>query len=260
MSYGLRIVNPAGEIVLDADASGHTYVGNATVTGAQTKFLSQLSPWHLEWVAPDTSVVPMFALRADSASVVAGGGAYRTGSVWTIIVHCVALAGCAGYATLANYTPTVYVFAPGAHADSHGLRLFNSAGGISYDLARPPLGVREVVTFPARAGYLSTAGVPSGDWAAYADGDAVAVTSGLTAAAIVGASTGYRLAQWVDTGEPDIEWGYGWTLSAGQLRRVRFWRSDGRPYASLDDYPAQTDQELHLPACTAYLADPTYLT
>jgi len=259
--WGLRIENPSGSIVFDADAAGHTYRGTATRVVSASKDLTALYPWVFEYTAP-TSAVPVFTYELSTSAIVCPQAWYRTtGNTWRCEVFCVAWAGSDEQSTITNVEPVVHVFAPGPQSGGWGMRLYTAAGDVTYDLERSPLFPREVISFPARSGVKDGALPPTGDWNTYQSGDSAARSSSFSKIGVFGGCAGILSTDILSLGEPDITYYYGWYLDTGVLKRVRFWALDNRPFGgSADPNDPDIYRELRLQECRAVLFDASILT
>lgn len=226
MSFGLRIENPSGQIVLDADAAGYTYRGQASkvVNASQSAPpWGQLLPWRFQWSAPDALFHPIVAVEVPTTALVWVQGYSGSGSTWTFDVHSArdnvngTSGGMVGSHILVQ--PTVHVFYPGAQAGgSYGLRLMNGSGQVTYDLSRTPVAPRELMAFPARSWTSSYLG-QSGDIAAVS-GDSQPIVSPTSPLLVLGAGAGGEAAmRETVNAEDEGRWSHGWIRSGNFLVR-----------------------------------------
>lgn len=265
-SYGLRIENPSGTLVVDADGSGHTYRGRATMSVSQSKSLdgfgrvTTINPWQFTWTAASSSALPLFAVGVESNKVFSIVDAVQSGANWTISVFGLNLVNCESGSLSTSATPTVYVFEPGTASGSYGLRLFDASGNVTYDLANPPLMIREGLAFPARTGAKYGAGTATGDWTTYKGGDSQSRATALSNYAVFGTCDGQTETYVISTGEEDILFQFGWCLDSGVLNRVRHFIFDNRPVVVAGgDTDTRISRYMELYACTALLLDASLL-
>ena len=156
MSYGLRITNPSGELVLSSDAKGLYCIGKATLQGsvvqASGSFPSSYpgrqwgySVYRISHAGP---IIPAVELvlnkRVSILSVVESSS-----GVWDVTAYCGDTADADGFDTV-QYAVDVWAYGlPLSAPSGYGMAIFNASGGCAYDLTRAnPLFPRAYVVFP----------------------------------------------------------------------------------------------------------------
>jgi hypothetical protein len=160
MAFGLRVVNPIGELVISDDGYLPVYLGTATLvstvqpvavgtaaTGTGTAGFSTLTfPYA-------GKIVPVLALPPGRI-----GAVYyceQSGTTWTMkasftdgtVLTNAALPTVGMYVQVA---PTVHVFGlPSSLAGLYGGALYNGSGALVAELARTPLFIRNRILLPA---------------------------------------------------------------------------------------------------------------
>ena len=146
MSYGLRIVNPTGELVVDSEARGLIAVHKATfvslvqengasVDGATPGRLAGYSTYTSNHSGPILLAVDLPAGK-NVGLIDVGGSA----GAWTITAYCADTPDPASGLSewdLTQYALDIWVFGfPASVASTWGLALFNSSGSLTYDFSR----------------------------------------------------------------------------------------------------------------------------
>lgn len=154
MTFGLKIVNPSGEVVLSSDTYFPVYLGRATLvsttqptavgsssTGTGTGGSSTLTFTYAG------QIVPVLGLPAGRNGMILGCS--RSGSTWTIRVShsdgaSITDITSPAFQMLVQSTPTVYVFGfPTSIGGTFGGAIWDAAGNLIGDLTRQPLFVRQ---------------------------------------------------------------------------------------------------------------------
>lgn len=257
MTHGIRITNPSNELVFDVGGSGHTYRGTATLQAAQSWQTNQLYPYEFRWTAPNNTATPVIGLPVNETSVVYLDYITRLSSgsaTWQIFVFSVTNATRLSASGPTGVQPVVHVWYPGANTVPYGVRLYAPNGTtVTYDLATGPLFIKEYAVFPQRA-YENFEGTsPSGDVLAW-DGDSQPFSSGLTNPVVVGSTGGFAQTYTYSSGEPDLNFVYGWRRSGSTMRRERLVWLDDQPFDVGDSIQAA------LAATRCAIIDPANLT
>jgi hypothetical protein len=249
MSWGLTITNPGGELVVDSDAKGMHYVGQATysanVVWTNNTFVHNRYHRRYSVTLANSAALPVVAIRPTTDRWLSVQKVFRSapGSA-TWYIDCYSADASMTGSSIADMTVTataeVHVFSthPGAGTD-YGLCLYDAAGNMTWDFGARPLFIRQVLAFP-----LQTVS------ATYRPGDAMALLGGLTTPLILNAAAHGKdnVAIGAVGTHEDSEYVFQ-TDGAGNLKRVRlptFWERgeevDGTPYTPQPDWalPART--------------------
>lgn len=158
MSYGLRITNPSGELVISSDAKLLSYLGKATRTSTAqaTSSLGGSSTYTFTYAG---LIVPALKLSTTQRGTVFSMS--QAGSTWTIKVSwwtTTAPLDANGFRTQ-NTNAEVFVYGfPLTRAADYGMLLFDSGGNLAADLTRRPLIVKERRSFSAGVNSVALAG------------------------------------------------------------------------------------------------------
>ncbi|XHS78490.1 hypothetical protein ACFJGW_00535 [Burkholderiaceae bacterium UC74_6] len=248
MTIGLRLKNPSGELVLDADVPGFRYlsrpspsVNGSIATSGGTP--SQLLPYQYVVNTGSDSIPPLAICRPATdrlmrvRDVVALGGGN-----WRIEVF-----GCA-VSSLAVMTPDIYVFCTMASSgQTWSQRLWDSNGVVTFDMGQKPMWLRGKTSFPAASGEFQLGiGWSSGSDAGF-NADNAAPPSGISIPGVIGTPVGSADALSDGDAEPTSYYQYAWCrTSGGNLERRVLWLGTERPsYTGATGYlayarPAQT--------------------
>lgn len=159
MTYGIRITNPIGELVLSSDTYFPVYLGMATFvsttqavgtgsasTGTGTGGFSTLTFNYAGQIVPVLGLPPGFRGAINQVTL--------SGSTWTIKVSYTDGSQNSDLSSPAfgmhiQAAPTVYVFGfPTALGGTYGLAIYNASGVLVGDLTRQPLVIRQRVALP----------------------------------------------------------------------------------------------------------------
>ena len=244
MTWGLRISNPGGDLVLDADVPTYRYLSRPSPSVAGSKSGGVVNPYQYTVSTGSDSLPPIVVVRPASDRVMAfagvtslGGGSWR--------VNVFGLSTSSAMVSLANAvvaTPDVYIFVPtiAASSDTYGLRLWTASGVVSFDAAYKPLWLRGTVSYGAASGlyFVSGGHTDATSW----DSDAQSI-SGYSALGVCGNPQGASQSTADVSGEPADKWLYGWRLNGSNLERRRFWAGTDRPAHTFDNTFDEADWE-----------------
>lgn len=180
MSYGLKITNPSGQLVLSSDAKGLYCIGKAALQGSVVQpsgVATNPSPGRV-WgystyrISHGGPIIPAIDLPLNRwVSIVSVNQPFA--GAWDISVHCGDSPDGDGFHT--QYQVDVWAFGfPLSAPSGYGMLIRDAGENIAYDLTKPNLLFpRAFVTFPA-------------------DGSAVTIPA-LTRPVVIGACTSNRM-------------------------------------------------------------------
>lgn len=233
--HKLRITNPSGVLVLDAQALQYGYMGQPSLVSAGYISGGVHQP-HVYQITLNGGYEPPIVVIVPQSNIatMVYDVALVSGSTWRIEVFCVNLIGHSeDMRNTPQATPQIFVFGPMLNSGAGWkLRLRNSVGRVTFDTGFRPLWLRGAVGFPARSGNKYA----GASWTnpAYFNGDAGLLPAGVSVPGVIGHCRGTAEAMISEAGEPTDVWHYGWSRSGSSLLRYRFWGGTSRPYHSLD--------------------------
>ena len=246
MTYGLRIENPSGVLVLDSQSKNYRYertftTGDRVQTGYVDKFLyndmggniyyiGTVFPYKYRVSVP-TGVVPIPAVLIQSGQLVDIEYCLRvaTGATdtWEISIYGInSTTETRELDTIAVSAPIAGFFTPYSNSDlqvNYGLNLYNSSGNLSWTSNRRPLWLRERVSFSLASAYYSPP-VWSPNSNLWTNGQSVGMSSSFSFPATISSTLGYWKIISGANQEDSAEGLFGWTLGTGVLTRRPFIR------------------------------------
>lgn len=251
MAFGLKIQNSGGGLVVDSDAHGLHYLGQAAYIGNTTEtnnsFIRNRVRRRYAITLPSASAFPVAAIRPTLDRWMSFEWVRRSAAgsaTWHIDIYSAdsTMLGPSIADMTASASAEVHVFTSGAvSGDAFGVRLFDSAGAVSWDFGAKPLFVKQVAAYPQRT-----------DRATYRFGDAISAP-GISTPLLIGAET---------HGHDNVRFGAGGSHNdseyvfqldgAGSIKRVLL--QTGFMAGDSEDPPyPQPDWEL--PASTVFVLD-----
>lgn len=253
MAHGLLIKNPSGDIVVDSDARGMHYVGQATFSSnvvlTNNSFVRNRYLRRYSITLADAATLPVVAIKPTTDRWLSVQKVFRSASgSATWYVDCYSADSTMLAANIADMSSTasaeVHVFSTySGSGDTHGLRLFNASGAVTWDFGAKPLFVRQVIDYPLRTVASS-----------YRPGDSMALLSGMTMPLVINACAHGKDNVAIGAVGTHEDSEYVFQLDgSGNLQRVRlitykeFGETGGSPYTPQPDWS--------LPARTVFVID-----
>lgn len=146
MTYGLKITNPSGELVISSDAKGLTCIGRATLQGSVIQASggpTSVSPGRIGGsstyrILHSGPVIWAVDLPLNRYVGIIGTSQPFAGA-WDVACHCGDSLDAFGFSTN-QYAVDVWAFGfVPTLMDSYGMAIYDSAGTLSHDLSRPNL-------------------------------------------------------------------------------------------------------------------------
>lgn len=239
MSYGFRVENPSGTLVVDDNSIGFNYLGRPTLVALGSRAPDGLYPSVFEVVMPDAAAVPLVAIgvAVDRVSYLAGiakSDTDPTGRTW--FIYAVAVNYFDAGSVPVSVVPDLYVFAPAYSVGaSWGLQIFRANGAIAWDFSMRQFWIKQAIQYGSYAGSRNYTGW-SGDATHWLGDSQLWDTAGIVSPAIVGAPNGYWQIIQDTTGEILSNGTYGWRLEGSTLARRQVWTGSDKPYAEHSPY------------------------
>lgn len=243
MSYGIRVINPTGELVIDSAAQHYRYHSSPSPVSGGSISGGVHTPHRFTVTLPTAGMIPMVFVRPEVGkafavySIVPGSGS--TVDIYVLGVNIRVGSPSDSQRNATQATPTIYVFCPmSASSETYGMRLFTPTGAVSFDTGFRPLSLRRVVNYGTTTAFLDTSlSTPYTGQAGYGpfvNGDQQTFTA-LTTPAVFGNTNGYGECEFTSAAERADWWHHGWTLtSGGALQRFRIWGGTDKPLSDLD--------------------------
>lgn len=182
MSYGLKITNPSGQLVLSSDAKGLYCIGRAALQGsvvqpsgtATSGYPGRTMGYSVYRISHGGPIIPAIDLPLNMRVSIVSVSQPSSG-VWDITAYCGDTADSNGFDV--QYQVDVWAFGfPLSAPSGYGMLIRDAGGNIAYDLTRPHLLFpRAFVNFPS-------------------DNSGVTIPS-LSRAVVIGAPCSYRRLQ-----------------------------------------------------------------
>ena len=183
--WGIRVNNPANELVVDSNLPGLHYYGKATLMGALPRGPRERQYCRYAITLPNASCTPMvfFVPTASRAASIERITRSSPGSSqWLIDLFIVDTTIGDGSLTFGN-TPSldVHVFTQTpTNGSAYGISLLNSSRTTTWDFSAKPLYIRQAALFTAKS-----------DIATYGVGDSCALAGGISQPAVFYKALGY---------------------------------------------------------------------
>lgn len=254
MAHGLSILNPSGELVVDSEARGLHFVGQASylsdVVVTNNTFVRNRYYRRFSFTLANASALPVVAIRPAVDRWLSVERVLRSAagsSTWYADCYSADSSMLGSSTTDMTRTASAEVHVFSTHSgggDAFGLRIFDSAGNVSWDFGAKPLFIRQVLGFPSQT-----------DAATYRPGDSLAIAPGMTTPLILNAAAHGKDNVAIGATGSHEDSRYVYRLDgAGNLARVRLavhWErgdeTDGTPYTPQPDWS--------LPARSVFVID-----
>lgn len=160
MAHGLSILNLSGELVVDSEAKGLHYVGQAAylsdVVFTNNTFVHNRYYRRYSFTLASASALPAVAIRPTADRWLSVERVFRSSagsSTW--YVDCYSADASMLGSSIGGMTSTasaeVHVFSTHSGGGAaFGMRVFDSGGNVSWDFGAKPLFIRQVAAFPQR--------------------------------------------------------------------------------------------------------------